>query len=227
MTKYSVAGVFGVICEIMLPGWVPALAKPDHFDVLIEAGWDPSTMFAKSPGPWRAVEVSEHMVTALVEIWSAARDAGGPAPRCCGDQYLARRADGSFVCVDNRQGECFVEQFHTSFETRCWLSEGDLSLSELSQDELREAWSTLGDVAVDEEGRLEGQWLRYEEDTDREEVWRDFDDAYEGGVHALMFPGDHERRDNPSLADTHPAASPGAPRGRALQVDRWPGEVRA
>lgn len=204
-----------------------ALSKPRHFDDLVEAGWNPTTMFPKSVGPCRAIEVSEHMIGALVEVWAAARDAGEPGPCCCRDLYFARCEDGSFLCVDNRQDECFVEQFQSSFEAKCWLSEGDLSLSELSQDELREAWSTLGDVAVDEEGRLEGQWLRYEEGTDREEVWRDFDDAFEGGVHALMFPGDHERRDNPSLADTHPAASPGAPRGRALQVDRWPGEVRA
>lgn len=189
------------------------LSKPGHFDDLVEAGWDPTTMFPKSIGPWRAVEVSEHMIGSLVEVWAAARDAGEPAPCCCRDLYFARCEDGSFLCVDNRQDECFVEQFQSSFEAKCWLSEGDLSLSELTQEELREAWSVLGDVAVDDDGRLDEKWLRYEEGTDREEVWHDFDAAYYGGVHALMFPGDHEKRGNPSLADSRSDASRGAPRG--------------
>lgn len=57
-------------------------------------------------------------------------------------------------------------------------------------------WKELGDVPFyeDEDGemRLESRWMGFAAGTGRHAIWRWFDEAYPQGVHALMFPAQHE-----------------------------------
>ena len=57
---------------------------------------------------------------------------------------------------------------------------------------LAQAWASLGDALVDDEGRLFSRWRDYPAGTGREDIWHDFDEACEGGVHSLMFPDPHK-----------------------------------
>lgn len=57
-------------------------------------------------------------------------------------------------------------------------------------------WRELGDVPFeeDEDGelRLESRWMGFAAGTGCHAIWRWFDEAYPQGVHALMFPAQHE-----------------------------------
>lgn len=64
----------------------------------------------------------------------------------------------------------------------------EVPLSSLSPAEVESVWAEFGDVAVDENGCLEGAWREYPAGTDRVDIWHDFDEAYPDGVGALMFP---------------------------------------
>lgn len=195
-----------------------AVAMPPLFPSLVKAGWEPRTMYPGINALPYIVEVGEEMIEALVVAWSGAQESGVEGFDCCEHRYLSQLEGGGALACDNSAGECLVEQFPTTFDAKRWLSDDAISLSDLTQDEMRAAWADLGDVAVDDEGRLEGDWLCYPEGIDREEIWHDFDAAFESGVHALMFPGDHVPSRNPSLSE---AAD--APR----QTDRCAREQRS
>lgn len=66
---------------------------------------------------------------------------------------------------------------------------------------LEERWGELADVPFcegdDSEMHLMGDHLCWPAGTPREEIWRDFDEAYPEGVHALMFPGEHGKGRRP------------------------------
>lgn len=57
-------------------------------------------------------------------------------------------------------------------------------------------WKELGDVPFeeDEDGELclESRWMGFAAGTGRHAIWEWFDEAYPQGVHALMFPAQHE-----------------------------------
>ena len=178
-----------------------AVALPPLFPSLVEAGWEPRTMYRGINALPYIVEVSEEMIEALVVAWSRARERDVEGFDCCEYRYLSQLEGGGALACDNSTGECLVEQFPTTFDAKRWLSDDAISLSDLTQDEMRVAWADLGDVAVDDEGRLEEDWLCYPEGIDREEIWHDFDAAFEGGVHALMFPDDHVPSRNPTLSE--------------------------
>ena len=54
-------------------------------------------------------------------------------------------------------------------------------------------WQELGNACCDDLGNIDSPWCGWEAGTDREEIWHWFDGQYArwGGVHALMFPGEH------------------------------------
>lgn len=58
---------------------------------------------------------------------------------------------------------------------------------------LRQIWAELGDVPFYEnketfEMMLEDNWLVFDANTSRNEIWEWFDEHYSGGVYKLMFP---------------------------------------
>ena len=163
-------------------------------DELGGAGWTDELM---APSTGAALEVTRRMLSALVTAWCRADMlAGYPGSLhlgFCEGLYWCREGDGSVTAVDNTSGSCLVEGFPDKLEALDWLLTNGLPgdhvrpLSQLSQDELEQAWSDLGDALVDDDGRLLGAWRDYPAGTDREEIWLDFDAAYGGGVHSLMF----------------------------------------
>lgn len=82
-----------------------------------------------------------------------------------------------------------------------------LSFAGMDETQIEELWGELSDVPVDEEGRLESAWRGYPAGTDREEIWHDFDEAYEGGVHGLMFPDDEKQTVGSYLEEMQSIAS--------------------
>jgi hypothetical protein len=49
-------------------------------------------------------------------------------------------------------------------------------------------WKKLGDVPVDDDGKLEDPFLHFTPGTDREDIWSWFEEELDASVHALMFP---------------------------------------
>lgn len=70
----------------------------------------------------------------------------------------------------------------------------------------RELWGRLGDIPFDEMGNgelaLAEDWAGFPQGTEREEIWHWFDENYSQGVHALMFPSEH---DIPEQAEKQPS----------------------
>ncbi len=50
------------------------------------------------------------------------------------------------------------------------------------------------DVPINDHEEIDDYWCGWPRFTPRDEIWRWFDEQYElwGGVHALMFPDEHE-----------------------------------
>ena len=47
-------------------------------------------------------------------------------------------------------------------------------------------WNELGDIPVDDDGIIQESFLWWPKGTDREDIWRWFDEKYPGGVAKLM-----------------------------------------
>lgn len=47
-------------------------------------------------------------------------------------------------------------------------------------------WNELGDIPVDDDGIIQESFLWWPKGTDREDIWRWFDEKYPGGVVKLM-----------------------------------------
>lgn len=47
-------------------------------------------------------------------------------------------------------------------------------------------WDELGDIPVDDDGIIQESFLWWPKGTDREDIWRWFDEKYPGGVAKLM-----------------------------------------
>ncbi len=47
-------------------------------------------------------------------------------------------------------------------------------------------WSELGDIPVNDDGVIQESFLWWPKGTDREDIWRWFDEKYPGGVIKLM-----------------------------------------
>ena len=47
-------------------------------------------------------------------------------------------------------------------------------------------WNELGDIPVDDDGIIQESFLWWPKETDREDIWRWFDEKYSGGVAKLM-----------------------------------------
>ena len=185
-----------------------AISKPAFFDDLMVAGWGHETMFP-SPGTG-PTEVTSEMMDALVIAWCRADElAGYPGTLdlgLCQGLYWCRN-EGGVCAVDNSSGSCLVEGFKRPLDALDWLATTGLPgdevrpLSELSQEEIEEVWADLGDTLVDDDGCLLSDWRDYPAGTDREEIWLDFDAAYEGGVHNLMFSAGSGSDDRPHGAE--------------------------
>lgn len=188
---------FDVPYDEVYDAWLASRPVLDAHDArwalprLREAGWSDGLIHHPGADP---VAVDADMANELVKCWVEKSNAGTALPYCCG-KFWCTDQDGGFTAVDNSSGDCFVEHFEDKLGALDWLhgtglpAEDFRPLTRLGQDELREAWTQLGDVLVDDDGRLLSDWRDYPAGTDREEVWRDFDVAYEDGVAALMFPG--------------------------------------
>jgi hypothetical protein len=65
---------------------------------------------------------------------------------------------------------------------------------------VNEAWERLGDTPVNDDGELDADYslngLTFEVGTDREDVWRYFEEEYGVSVHALMFGEEEDEEDN-------------------------------
>lgn len=63
----------------------------------------------------------------------------------------------------------------------------------MSKKTLEAMWRDFGDTPVNDLGGILDSFCGWPMLTDREEIWRWFDAQYAqwGGVHALMFPGEH------------------------------------
>ena len=200
------------LSRIMTPAALERVTKPPCFDSLIDAGWSPETMFPHTA----SVEVTPRMLTALVTSWCELHDPTSHPEQafleCCCARYWCREDDGGFSAVDNTSDGCITEGFGSKLDALDWLlttgCPGDefRPLSDLSQEELEEAWASLSDVAIDDSDRIDSDWRGYEAGTDRFDIMRDFDEAYEGGVHSLMFPSEMPEATNPALVVTR--ASP-------------------
>lgn len=61
-------------------------------------------------------------------------------------------------------------------------------------DVCKQLWEELGDVLIDydnpdyPDGIIEHDWFIFEAGTERDEIWRWFDEHYRFGVYKLMFP---------------------------------------
>lgn len=47
-------------------------------------------------------------------------------------------------------------------------------------------WDTLGDVPVDDDGKIEEPFLEFPTGTDREEIWHWFEDSFDVSVYKLI-----------------------------------------
>ena len=67
--------------------------------------------------------------------------------------------------------------------------------TQMSYATLRAMWRDFGDAPVNDLGEIDEPFCGWPRLTDREEIWRWFDCQYaaHGGVHALMFPDEHEQ----------------------------------
>lgn len=184
--------------------------RPPHFDDLVDVGWTPESMY---PSAQEApIEITPDMMGALVITWCEQNRLDGfPTETdlgCCRSLYWCVEDDGGITALDNEGGTCLVEGFETRLEAFDWLltsgCPGDecRPLGMLSQAELEEAWESLGDVAIDDDDRITAEWRDFPAGTDRFDIFRDFDELYEGGVHTLMFADDRVDRGNPTLSQT-------------------------
>jgi hypothetical protein len=62
-----------------------------------------------------------------------------------------------------------------------------------TDEQLKEAWKRLGDIAINNEEELEEDFIidadtKFSKGTDRMDIWHWFDVHYSTGVHGLMFP---------------------------------------
>ena len=60
---------------------------------------------------------------------------------------------------------------------------------EFDSDEIEKLWEILGDVPIDDDGRILEAFLGFPERTDRTEIWKWFDERYQDGVVKLMNGG--------------------------------------
>lgn len=56
----------------------------------------------------------------------------------------------------------------------------------VSPESLEAFWSELGDIPVNDDGIIQESFLWWPKGTDREDIWRWFDEKYPGGVAKLM-----------------------------------------
>lgn len=64
---------------------------------------------------------------------------------------------------------------------------------DLAQSEIEELWARLGDVPVNDDGEILEPFMIWAKMTHREDIWHWFDEVYDDGVIALMFPPRHSR----------------------------------
>lgn len=104
-----------------------------------------------------------------------------------GLKFYANERTGEWI---RRTGLQLPERIATRlcFYSTLNRAEGTRALKEMSKSELEELWGEFGDVAIDDNECIDRAWRGYEAGTPREEIWLDFDEAYPGGVHSLMFP---------------------------------------
>jgi hypothetical protein len=57
---------------------------------------------------------------------------------------------------------------------------------EITDDDLELLWEALGDVPVNDDGEIEVSFLKWREGTDREKIWKWFDEEHSEGVASLM-----------------------------------------
>ena len=64
----------------------------------------------------------------------------------------------------------------------------------LSKQTIEMMWRDC-DVPINDYEEIDDDWCGWERFTPREDIWRWFDEQYAlyGGVHALMFPSEHEQ----------------------------------
>lgn len=63
---------------------------------------------------------------------------------------------------------------------------GNKPISEENLKKMEEHWEKLGDIPVNDDGEIQEPFMQYPVGTDREEIWRFFDEFYPGGVAKLM-----------------------------------------
>lgn len=104
------------------------------------------------------------------------------------ESELRRYFDTAADLEDQRVAGTTFEDWIRENELRGLLTATDsMPLRHLTQIGLERAWATLSDVPVDDRDCIETRWRAYPAGTPREEIWYDFDVAYERGVAALMF----------------------------------------
>lgn len=54
------------------------------------------------------------------------------------------------------------------------------------QEDLRQLWRLFGDVQIDDNDLVTEPFMDWPVGTNRFDIWRWFDDRYDGGVHTLM-----------------------------------------
>ena len=64
----------------------------------------------------------------------------------------------------------------------------------LTKTTIENLWKEFGDCPINDYEEILEPFCGWERLTDREEIWRWFDEQYAqwGGVHALMFPSEHK-----------------------------------
>ena len=60
-------------------------------------------------------------------------------------------------------------------------------LGHIGTQDLEKLWELLGDVPVNDDDGIEGDFLWFRRGTHKEDVWLWFDEKYPGGVYRLMF----------------------------------------
>lgn len=67
-------------------------------------------------------------------------------------------------------------------------------MHKLSKKTIEMIWHD-NDVPINDREEIDDDFCGWERFTDREEIWRWFDEQYAewGGVHALMFPDEHKK----------------------------------
>lgn len=67
--------------------------------------------------------------------------------------------------------------------------EGELPTLEARDKKLEDFWEELGDIPMDAEERIEDPFLSFPAGTDRDDIWRWFDERHSKGVAYLLYGG--------------------------------------